>query len=66
MRAGLLIVLAGIAGMVLVLQPAVPVAEGLAAWTVAAPGHGAGVRAAVADDAARRRRPGGKGGHRRR
>ena len=52
-RAGLMIVLAGIAGMlVLVLAPAVPVAEGLAAWTVAGPGHGAGVRAAVADDAA--------------
>jgi MFS family permease len=39
-RAGLLIVLAGIAGMVLVLQPAVPVAEGLAAWTVAGLGMG--------------------------
>ena len=39
-RAGLLIILAGIAGMVLVLQPAVPVAEGLAAWTVAGLGMG--------------------------
>ena len=39
-RAGLLIVLAGIAGMILVLQPAVPVAEGLAAWTVAGLGMG--------------------------
>jgi MFS family permease len=39
-RAGLLIVLFGIAGMVLVLQPAVPVAEGLAAWTVAGLGMG--------------------------
>jgi MFS family permease len=39
-RAGLLIVLVGIAGMVLVLQPAVPVAEGLAAWTVAGLGMG--------------------------
>ncbi len=40
-RAGLLIVLAGIAGLlVLVLVPAVPVAEGLAAWTVAGLGMG--------------------------
>jgi MFS family permease len=40
-RAGLLIVLVGIAGMlVLVLAPAVPVAEGLAAWTVAGLGMG--------------------------
>ncbi len=39
-RAGLLIILAGIAGMVLVLQPAVPVAEGLAAWSVAGLGMG--------------------------
>ncbi len=39
-RAGLLIVLAGIAGMILVLQPAVPLAEGLAAWTVAGLGMG--------------------------
>jgi MFS family permease len=39
-RAGLVIVLAGIAGMVLVLQPGVPVAEGLAAWTVAGLGMG--------------------------
>jgi len=39
-RAGLLIILAGIAGMVLVLQPGVPVAEGLAAWSVAGLGMG--------------------------
>ena len=39
-RAGLVIVLAGIAGMVLVLQPGVPVAAGLAAWTVAGLGMG--------------------------
>jgi MFS family permease len=39
-RTGLAIVLVGIAGMVLVLQPAVPVAEGLAAWTVAGLGMG--------------------------
>jgi MFS family permease len=39
-RCGLVTVLAGIAGMVLVLQPAVPVAEGLAAWTVAGLGMG--------------------------
>jgi MFS family permease len=39
-RAGLLIVLAGIAGMILMLQPGVPVAAGLAAWTVAGLGMG--------------------------
>jgi MFS family permease len=40
-RAGLAVVLAGIAGMmVLVLVPSVPVAEGLAAWTVAGLGMG--------------------------
>ena len=39
-RTGLVIVLTGIAGMVLVLQPGVPVAEGLAAWTVAGLGMG--------------------------
>src|SRR5690242_14065130 len=40
-RAGLVLVLAGIAGMmVLIGLPAVPVAEGLAAWTVAGLGMG--------------------------
>ena len=39
-RTGLVIILAGIAGMVLVLQPAFPVAVGLAAWTVAGLGMG--------------------------
>src|SRR5258708_8563058 len=39
-RTGLVIVLIGIAGMVLVLQPGVPAAEGLAAWTVAGLGMG--------------------------
>jgi MFS family permease len=40
-RAGLVLVLAGIAGMLaLVVLPAVPVAEGLAAWTVAGLGMG--------------------------
>jgi len=39
-RTGLLIILAGIAGVVLALQSAVPVAEGLAAWTVAGLGMG--------------------------
>ncbi|HEY7359254.1 MAG TPA: MFS transporter [Streptosporangiaceae bacterium] len=39
-RTGLVIVLAGIAGMVLVLQPQVPVAAGLVAWTVAGLGMG--------------------------
>jgi MFS family permease len=41
-RMGLVIVLAGIAGMVFVLQPAVPVAVGLVAWTVAGGGMGLG------------------------
>ena len=39
-RSGLVVVLAGIAGMGLVLLPGVPVAEGLAAWTVAGLGMG--------------------------
>jgi len=39
-RTGLVIILAGIAGMVVVLQPTVPVAVGLAAWTVAGLGMG--------------------------
>jgi MFS family permease len=39
-RAGLVIVLAGIAGMIFMLQPGVPVAVGLAAWTVAGLGMG--------------------------
>jgi PPOX class probable F420-dependent enzyme len=39
-RTGLVIILAGIAGMALALQPGVPVAEGLAAWTVAGLGMG--------------------------
>jgi hypothetical protein len=41
-RIGLVIVLVGIAGMMLVLQPGVPVAVGLAAWTVAGLGMGLG------------------------
>jgi MFS family permease len=39
-RAGLVIILVGIAGMALMLQPGVPVAAGLAAWTVAGLGMG--------------------------
>jgi MFS family permease len=39
-RAGMVIILAGIAGMALILQPAVPVAAGIAAWTVAGLGMG--------------------------
>jgi len=39
-RTGMVIILAGIAGMVLVLQPGVPVAAGIAAWTVAGLGMG--------------------------
>jgi MFS family permease len=41
-RLGLTIVLASIAGMVLALQPGVPVAEALAAWTLAGLGMGLG------------------------
>jgi MFS family permease len=41
-RAGLLIVLGGIGGMLLVTVPAVPVAAGLAGWTVAGLGMGLG------------------------
>jgi MFS family permease len=39
-RTGLVIILAGIAGMVLMVQPDVPVAEGLAAWTLGGLGMG--------------------------
>jgi MFS family permease len=39
-RTGLVVILVGIAGMALVLQPDVPVAVGLAAWTVAGLGIG--------------------------
>jgi MFS family permease len=39
-RTGLVIILLGIGGMALVLQAAVPVAEGIAAWTVAGLGMG--------------------------
>jgi MFS family permease len=39
-RTGLVIILAGIAGMILALRPTVPVAEALAAWTVAGLGMG--------------------------
>jgi hypothetical protein len=39
-RTGLVIVLAGIAGMILVLQPGVPVTVGLVAWSVAGLGMG--------------------------
>jgi MFS family permease len=39
-RIGLVIILAGIGGMVAVLQPGVPVAAGLVAWTVAGLGMG--------------------------
>jgi MFS family permease len=39
-RTGLMIILAGIAAMALALLPSVPVAEGIAAWTVAGLGMG--------------------------
>ena len=39
-RIGLVIILAGMAGMVLTLQPGVPIAVGLVAWTVAGTGMG--------------------------
>ncbi|MGO9077676.1 MAG: MFS transporter [Streptosporangiaceae bacterium] len=39
-RVGMAVILAGIAGMALMLAPGVPVAEGIAAWTVAGLGMG--------------------------
>jgi len=39
-RAGLVVILAGMAGMVVTLQPSVPIAVGLVAWTVAGTGMG--------------------------
>jgi hypothetical protein len=64
-RIGLVIVLAGIAGMVLVLQPRVPVAVGLVAWTVA--GLGMGLAYAPLSLMMLRHAPrGGKDGRRRR
>ena len=39
-RTGLVIILLGVAGMMLTLQPGVPVATGIAAWTVAGLGMG--------------------------
>jgi MFS family permease len=39
-RIGLAVILVGIAGMALILQPGVPLAEGMAAWTVAGLGMG--------------------------
>jgi MFS family permease len=39
-RTGLMVIMLGIAGMALVLRPGVPVAEGIAAWTVAGLGMG--------------------------
>jgi len=60
-RTGLVIILTGIAGMVLVLRPAVPVAEGLAAWTVAGLGMGLAY-APLSLMMLRKVRPGGEGG----
>ena len=59
-RTGLVIILAGIAGMVLMLWPAVPVAEGLAAWTVAGLGMGLAY-APLSLMMLRKARPGGEG-----
>jgi MFS family permease len=39
-RAGLVVILLGVAGVVLTLQPGVPVATGIAAWTIAGFGMG--------------------------
>jgi len=39
-RLGLVIILAGVAGMILLLRHGVPIAEGLAAWTIAGLGMG--------------------------
>jgi MFS family permease len=60
-RTGLVIILTGIAGMVLVLQPGMPVAEGLAAWTVA--GLGMGLAYAPLSLMMLQRAPPGQEGH---
>jgi MFS family permease len=60
-RTGLVIILAGIAGMALVLRPDVPVAEGLAAWTVA--GLGMGLAYAPLTLMMLRKAPPGQEGH---
>ena len=57
---GGIIILAGIAGMVVVLHRAVPVAEGLAAWTVAGLGMGLAY-APLSLMMPRKARPGGEG-----
>ena len=59
-RIGLVIVLAGIAGMILVLEPSVPVAVALAAWTVAGLGMGLGY-APLSLMMLRKAPPGGEG-----
>ena len=59
-RTGLVIILVGIAGMALVLWPAVPVAEGLAAWTIAGLGMGLAY-APLSLMMLRKARPGGEG-----
>jgi MFS family permease len=41
-RTGLVVILLGVAGMMLTLQPVVPVAAGIAAWTIAGFGMGLG------------------------
>jgi MFS family permease len=59
-RTGLMIVLAGIAGMILVLQPGVPVVVALVAWTVAGLGMGLAY-APLSLMMLREARPGGEG-----
>jgi MFS family permease len=59
-RTGLVLVLAGIAGMILVLQPSVPVAVALVAWTVAGLGMGLGY-APLSLMMLRKAPPGGEG-----
>ena len=65
-RTGLLIVLAGIAGTVLVAAAGRADGRGPGGLDRGGPGHGAGVRPAVADDAAQGARPDRKGRPRRR
>jgi MFS family permease len=60
-RTGLVIILTGIAGMALVLTPGVPVAEGLAGWTVA--GLGMGLAYAPLSLMMLQRAPPGQEGH---
>ena len=63
-RRGFALLAVGIAGLLVALDPSVPVAVGVAAWSVAGLGHGPGVRAHLRDRPGHRRA--GPGGERQR